>query len=222
MKMITRIHAGPAAAALAAMAMVSSAWGQAPAPPAPGTTFNGQSPVTAASPSPGNFPELKQDAAGNWLVGFEHLASFSFGRHKVDYEDTLKPKGLGAKRLALLIGDTRDPVEMPTEPGQSGTIPARILALEGKKVRVSGYMLPIKLENGLVTQCLLLRNQMMCCYGRQPELNEWVVVTMKGKGVPSTMDTVLAFYGTLHVGEIFENHIFEGLYQLDCEKISIQ
>ena len=68
---------------------------------------------------------------------------------------------------------------------------------------------------------LLLRNQMMCCYGRQPEPNEWVVVKMTGKGVPSKMDTPLNLYGTLHVGEMFENHVFEGLYQLDGEKVSV-
>src|SRR5258708_1142300 len=82
---------------------------------------------------------------------------------------------------------------------------------------------PTKLQAsdlGLVRDLLLLRNQMMCCFGRQPEPNEWVVVKMAGPGVPSKMDTPLSLYGTLHVGEMFENNVFEGLYQLDGEKIS--
>jgi hypothetical protein len=220
MKTYNRFRAGPLVTLLATLAVASFAWCQIPDLPDPTVTPFGQSPDTPKPTPPENFPELKQDAVGNWLVGFQHLASFSFGRHKVDYENPLR--AFGRQKFGLLKPDDSDGVEMPTEPGQSGTIPASVLALDGKRVRISGYMLPIKLENGLVKECLLLRSQMMCCYGRRPELNEWVVVKMKGNGVPSTMDTPLSFYGTLHVGEIFENHTFEGLYELDGEKVTAQ
>jgi hypothetical protein len=166
-----------------------------------------------------NFPELRQDATGYWQVDFRHLASFSFGRHKVNYDE--RPKRFGRTKVALLVPDESDAVVLPTEPGTSGPIPDNVRALDGKRVCISGYMLPIRMENGLVKDFLLLRNQMMCCYGRQPEPNEWVVVKMKDKGVPSKMDTPLNLYGALHVGEMFEGHVFEGLYQLDGEKISV-
>ncbi len=187
-------------------------------PADPNVTLYERPPKTASAPrtSDDALPELKQDAAGYWQVDFRYLASFSFGRHKVSYDQGFKP--YGGRKLALLVPDESEAVEMPTEPGQSGTIPNNIVALDGQRVCLTGYMLPIKLEDGLVKDFLVLRNQMMCCYGRRPELNEWVVVKMKGKGVPSTMDTPLKFYGTLHVGEFFNNHVFEGLYQLDGEK----
>lgn len=188
-------------------------------PKNPAVTLYERPPKTAEAPAPGTFPELKQDSAGYWQVDFGHLASFSFGQHKVSFDD--QPKAVGRRNVALLVPDESDAVEMPTAPGQSGTIPPNILALDGKRVRLTGYMLPIRMVDGLVQDFLLLRNQMMCCYGRRPELNEWVVVRMKGKGVPSTMDTPLSFYGTLHVGEFFENQVFEGLYRLDGEKISV-
>ena len=171
-----------------------------------------------AGEKPPGFPDLQQDADGYWAVGFQHLASFSFGRHKVPDPDTALLNH-GA-RLALLVPDDSDQVELPTEPGQSGTIPDNVRALDGRRVRIAGYMLPVKVENGLVKECLLLRNQMMCCYGRRPELNEWVVVRFAGDGVPARMDTPLAFYGTLHVGERFEDHVFTGLYELAADKIS--
>lgn len=173
--------------------------------------------VTQPPPAPENFPELKQDAAGYWQVNFQHLASFSFGLHQ-RFDD--KPGNYSRSRVALLVPDENETVVLPTEPGKSGPIPANVRALDGKRVCIAGYMLPIRMENGLVKDFLLLRNQMMCCYGRQPEPNEWVVVKMSGPGVPGKMDTPLSLYGTLHVGEMFENHVFEGLYQLDGEKIS--
>jgi len=174
-------------------------------------------PARAGEKTP-DFPELKQDAAGYWQVGFQHLASFSFGHHKVADADTaLLNRGA---RVALLVPDDSDQVELPTEPGQSGTIPDNVRALDGRRVCITGYMLPVKVENGLVKECLLLRNQMMCCYGRRPELNEWVTVRFAGAGVPSRMDTPVAFYGTLHVGEQFADRVFLGLYELSADKIS--
>jgi hypothetical protein len=186
----------------------------------PNVTLYERPPKAAATPAPApdSFPALQQDAAGYWLVSFQHLASFSFGRHKFSYDEQ---PGIAARgKVALLVPDESDAVELPTEPGTSGPIPANVLALDGRRVCLTGYMLPIRLENGLVKDFLLLRNQMMCCYGRRPELNEWVVVKMAGPGVPNRMDTPLKLYGTLHVGEKFENQVFEGLYLLDGEKIS--
>jgi hypothetical protein len=164
------------------------------------------------------FPDLQQDEAGYWRVDFKHLASFPFGRHKLPPMDA--PVTFGRPRVGLLVPDDSGEVEMPTRPGESGTIPAQVRALDGKPVRISGYMLPVRIEGGRVKECLLLRSQMMCCYGRRPELNEWVIVRLQGDGVPSMMDTPVSFYGTLHVGEKFENQIFEGLYELEGEKMS--
>jgi hypothetical protein len=159
-----------------------------------------------------------QDTNGYWHVEFTHLASFSYGIPRVNPENG--EFALPRKNLALLRPDTSGIIDPPTEPGTGGTIPPEVLALDKKRVRLSGFMLPIKTADGLATQFLILRNQMMCCYGLPPAPNEWVVVRMKGKGVPSRMDTPLCFYGTLHVGEIFENKVFEGLYELEVEKVS--
>ncbi|MDB6126775.1 MAG: hypothetical protein JWM35_671 [Verrucomicrobia bacterium] len=189
------------------------------APENPYTVLYSRPPNSAASTVPprGDFPELMQDAAGYWQIDFRHLASFDYGHHKVapsPGEEKIQPPD-----IVPLIPTESDVVELPTAPGVNGRIPPNVQALDGRKVRITGYMLPVRMENGLVKDFLLLRNQMMCCFGRQPEPNEWVVVRMKGKGVQSQMDTPMAFYGTLHVGEMFENQVFEGLYELDGEKI---
>ena len=195
------------------------AHGRSHAPENPYTVLYSRPPNSAQSAIPprGDFPALVQDAEGYWKVDFRHLASFEYGHRKVapsSGEEKLLPSD-----IVPLIPAESDVVQLPTAPGVSGTIPANVQALDGRKVRITGYMLPIRMENGLVKDFLLLRNQMMCCFGHQPEPNEWVVVRLKGNGVPSQMDTPMVFYGTLHVGELFENQVFEGLYELDGEKI---
>ncbi|HWA28268.1 MAG TPA: DUF3299 domain-containing protein [Lacunisphaera sp.] len=160
----------------------------------------------------------ERDSEGYWHVDFSLLASFPYGHPRGGPDsDLLRPK---AGRLALLRPDESEIIDPPTEPGTGGAIPEEVTALDGKQVRLGGYMLPVKLEDGLATQFLILRNQSMCCFGRPPAPNEWIVARMKGKGVPSRMDTPLYFYGKLHVGEVFQHQVFTGLYELEVEKVS--
>jgi hypothetical protein len=98
-------------------------------------------------------------------------------------------------------------------------IPANVKALNEKRVAVRGFMLPMKLDHGLVTEFLLLRNQMGCCYGLSPSMNELIDVRTAGKGVPALMDDLITVYGTLHVAEVRENGYLTGIYKMDCERV---
>ncbi len=101
-------------------------------------------------------------------------------------------------------------------------IPAKIKALDQKKVAVTGFMLPTKMDKGLVTEFLLVKDAMMCCYGAMPKVNEWVVVKMTGAGVKPLMDLPITFEGKLHVGEMFENGYLTGVYLLDGDRMAPQ
>lgn len=97
-------------------------------------------------------------------------------------------------------------------------IPRAIAKLDGQKVAVAGYMLPLRVESGKITEFLVLRDQSLCCYGAVPKINEWISVrTPKGKGIPPAMDRKLTFYGVLKVGEIVENGYLVGIYEMDAE-----
>ena len=98
-------------------------------------------------------------------------------------------------------------------------IPTTVKAFSGKRVSLKGFMLPLKVEGGLVTELLIMRDQSMCCYGAVPKINEWVAVKMTGKGVRPIMDQAVTLYGTLKVGAIRENGYLVGIYQLDGEKL---
>jgi hypothetical protein len=105
-----------------------------------------------------------------------------------------------------------------TPPSGEEQIPAEVKAWNGKKAIVTGFMLPVKMENGLVTEFLLVKDAMMCCYGATPNMNEWVVVKM-AKGVRPLMDVPISFLGELKVGAMFENGYMTGIYQLEGEKM---
>ncbi|MBA4148954.1 MAG: DUF3299 domain-containing protein [Verrucomicrobia bacterium] len=108
------------------------------------------------------------------------------------------------------------------ETGKSNEqIPADVRALNKKKVSLTGFMLPLKVDNGLVSEMLIMKDQSMCCYGAQPRINDWVSVKMSGKGVKSVMDQPVTLYGELRVGEMLENGYLIGIYEMSGEKMDI-
>ena len=98
-------------------------------------------------------------------------------------------------------------------------IPQPVHALNNKPVAIKGFMLPLKVEGGVVTELLIMKDQSMCCYGTTPRINEWISVKMKNKGVKPLMDQPVTLFGTLHVGETRENGYLVGIYRLDGERM---
>lgn len=140
-------------------------------------------------------PSAEASKNGEFLtVGFDKLSSF---KYEVP-EDNGKP----------------DPAADPDK-----QIPQTVKDMGGKRVALKGFMLPLKVESGLVTELLIMRDQSMCCYGAVPKINEWVSVKMTGKGVKPVMDQPVMFYGKLKVGAIRENGYLVGIYAMDGEKM---
>lgn len=137
--------------------------------------------------------------AGDYAkVGFDQLASFTFNAPAYDAGPP------DAKSIAA--GDAQ--------------IPAPIKELNETRVAVTGFMLPVKMEEGLVKEFLLVKDPMLCCYGIMPKVNEWVVVKMTGKGVQPLMDVPITFEGRLRVGQMFENGYLTGIYLLEGDQMA--
>lgn len=150
----------------------------------------------AAAPAPSGKVPAPTIENGYLKLGFEHLASYTFNP------------------------PVFDPAANPNAKPPTGEeqIPAAVKAWNGQKVMLVGYMMPVKMEKGLVTEFLLMRNTAACCFGATPSMTEWVVVKMK-KGVPPMMDLPVAFFGQLKVGALFENGYMTGLYELAGERM---
>jgi hypothetical protein len=152
-----------------------------------GDATTGATPATGVTPAPAGAPEVVD---GYLKVGFDRLGAFPF------------------------VGDCSTVSAAATE----AQIPTAIKKLNDQKVVVTGFMLPVKMGNNdeLTTEFLLLKSQLLCCYGIAPQANEWVLVEMP-KGVKPQMDVPISFHGTLHVGAMFENGYLTGIYSLDGE-----
>ena len=127
---------------------------------------------------------------------------------------------LGFDRLASyrFVTPTFDPsTGQPQESGEE-QIPATVKAWSGRKAIVTGFMLPVKMDGALVTEFLLVKDAMMCCYGIIPNMNEWIVVRMP-KGVRPLMDVPIDFHGVLKGGAMFENGYLVGISLLEGEKM---
>jgi hypothetical protein len=100
----------------------------------------------------------------------------------------------------------------------SAAIPEAVWKLDGRAVITRGYMLPVKMVDGLVTELLLVSNASLCCYGVTPELNQWMIVRL-GKGVRAQMDVPVEFRGKLSVGPVVQDGYLSAIYQLQAEGV---
>ncbi|HEY8994218.1 MAG TPA: DUF3299 domain-containing protein [Lacunisphaera sp.] len=138
-----------------------------------------------------------------WLAGTVHAA---------------EPEVLAAGFDKLASFEFTPPEDPAKAAAADAQIPERVRKLDAKKVTVTGFMLPVKMESGLVTEFLLMKDQTGCCYGVMPKVTEWVVVKMAGKGVAPMMDVPITFEGTLSVGQIYESGYLTGLYLLKGDR----
>ena len=149
--------------------------------------------AVATNASPVVTPAPSTVTADPGLLGFEKLSGFK-------YEIPDDGKGSAGK----------DPDEQ---------IPSTVKSYSGKQVAIKGFMLPLKVEGGKVTELLLMRDQSMCCYATVPKINEWISVKMTGGGVKAIMDQPITLHGTLKIGAVRENGYIVCIYQMDGDKM---
>ena len=138
---------------------------------------------------------LPDEIEGYKTVTFDKLASFA-------YEVPLDP--------------ITNKVELAKLNSQ---IPEVIKKFDKKSVAIRGFMLPLKVENGKVTELLIMRDQSMCCFGTVPKINEWISIKMEGDGVDPIMDQAVTLMGQLLVGEVLENEYLVGIYEMLGDKM---
>jgi hypothetical protein len=130
-------------------------------------------------------------------LGFENLSSFPYN---------IVDGGTGA---------TKEQIQAASKVDQ---IPAAVHAFDGKKVVLTGYMLPLQMENGLAKKFVLMKDTNTCCFGGTPKMNDYVVCQMSSNGVESIQDIPVQLTGTLHVQEKREDGYVVSLFTMDGEK----
>jgi hypothetical protein len=149
--------------------------------------------------SAANLPPNHEPIPGFTEISFSALGGFDFALTKEQAE--------GKEPPARMLDEVR------------AQIPKDIQSLDGKKVVILGFLLPVRMDDGLAVEFLLMRNQSMCCYGVPPKINEWITVKMTGKGVKPDMDRPIAVAGSLHVGPTQDSGFLTGIYGMDGDKV---
>jgi hypothetical protein len=126
----------------------------APASPRPAASTPATStPAARAAPAEGRGPAT--DAGDKAARG---LAKAAGGLRDISFDDV---------KLEMQKGD----------PFSRDLLPERVTALENTRVRIRGYILPSFQQTGL-TQFVLVRDNMECCFGPGAALHDCVVVRM--------------------------------------------
>lgn len=103
------------------------------------------------------------------------------------------------------------------EDGLKG-MPKRVRDLDGKKVMMTGFMLPID-EVEKIKEFLLVQSLWSCCYGQPPDINGIVRVVMpKGKTTDYFFDP-LKIVGTFKVEATMLDGYCVDIYQLHVESL---
>ncbi|HVZ80419.1 MAG TPA: DUF3299 domain-containing protein [bacterium] len=151
----------------------------------------------------------------HYRVGFEALASFPC-------EITDVSQG-----TSLSQDDTNrgDPFEKKPASKKKRTydIPAPIRTLNGQKVEVVGFMIPMATDKEKVSSFILAQSRMTCCYGVTPKLNQWIYVKMvPGSEIEGIMDVPVTVHGTLDIGREFDEE--NGgwcLYRMSSDRVKV-
>jgi len=98
-------------------------------------------------------------------------------------------------------------------------IPPRIKAYDGKRVMIEGYIMPLRLKSGLVTEFLLFRDQAACCFGAKAQMNHYIRVKVTGKGFEPGSTLTHKVWGTIAVGEIYVQNYLTGIYQMTADRV---
>lgn len=99
-------------------------------------------------------------------------------------------------------------------------IPAKVLGLDGKRIAIKGFMIPLKNDGENVVEFVLVRNQNACCFGIVPAMNEWIHVKMDPEQVaPYAIDIPITVFGELDIGEAYENELLMSIYRLQSNRV---
>ncbi len=148
--------------------------------------------------------------------------SYGTGKSEVKTEAQAGYQAIAISDLADFDYYTPLPGEKPNQKLLAeNKIPERIKALNGKRVSITGFVIPVDIDNGgNVREFALNGNYDMCFYGAPSQINQWIHVKMQpgAKAAFSHYPTTVS--GTLEVGEIVQDGQIISLYRLTGDKAS--
>jgi hypothetical protein len=101
---------------------------------------------------------------------------------------------------------------------KGGNIPEDVKKLNGTKVRMAGFMIPLDQADN-ISHFALVPSLFACCFGQAPQIQHQVIVrTPKGKAVPYFPDEIVC-EGTLKVEEHKDDGYIVSVFELDVNSV---
>jgi len=97
--------------------------------------------------------------------------------------------------------------------------PREVRALDGKRVSIAGYMVPLHFQDGKIESFYLSRGGFACCYADAPKVTDYIKVSMP-PGQFAQMSDLARVSGVLEVGEeLGSGGWVETVYRLKAEAV---
>lgn len=133
-----------------------------------------------------------------------------------------EPLRLGFDTLSSFVYQVR----AETPDGEDGkpvlvtddTIPEYVQVLDGRRIVIDGFVMPLRTQGRGVTQFLLARDQLSCCFGPSPQMNHWIQVTLPRGQFRPLIFKPATVTGTLRVGELKQSGSIQSIYRLEGER----
>ena len=93
-------------------------------------------------------------------------------------------------------------------------LPEEVMRWKDREVIVTGFMNPMN-QTRNIAQFLLVKDRASCCFGRLPQMNHFIDVTLrKGEVIHYTKEPV-TIRGVLQIGEVWEEDWLLAVYRME-------
>jgi hypothetical protein len=176
---------------------------------APAATTDASAPPSATQrPTTDATPPKKPDATPSGPRKVEILVK----------DRTFKPEGKdGALRVSYDDIDLLKVINMdPVTTDAVEKMPGWLRQLNGKRIRIRGFMYPPYQETG-ITSFVLARDNQICCFGRDPKVYDLIRIRMKsGTSVDYIQNRPFDVIGTFRIAmDALDDGTIFGLYNID-------
>lgn len=105
--------------------------------------------------------------------------------------------------------------------GAASLIPSPLRQLDGQKVSIDGFMMPLDYDGGGVNLFILNASYDMCGFGAPSRINQRIDVTVADGKRTAYTHMPMRVFGTLHVSEQWARGRLQNIYRMTADAIAL-